>query len=93
MKFCVVMDESGNVLGRGYEQPYRYSTWTQGGGDFWQTFVPKESIFQRPDSFEDVEYIPAIFETREAAEMYIKGMVRFDKLSIVNLNDLELEEK
>lgn len=88
MKFCIIMNEKGETLGREYEKPYEYSSWTS-GGDYWSTVWG--DIF---DDREDDDIFKAlIFENKEAAKKYVKESSSYffdknEKIKIVNLGEL-----
>jgi hypothetical protein len=63
MKFYVVERSDGKLHGAEYEEPYRYSEYTAGGGCWNTTFVPREAFAQDSDSIYKVD----VFENQEVA--------------------------
>jgi hypothetical protein len=100
MKFCVIKRNDGKLYGKEYEEPYRYSTYTAGGGDWWNTFVPQDAltIGSKTGSFDTVEYMVAIYESREEADKDLKKLTEHNifrarvsdeyEYEVVNLGEL-----
>ena len=91
MKFCVIKNlETEKYLGKEYEAPYRYSSWTSGGDYWWNKWGDLELANNNHDP--DNEYFRlAIFENKEEADKYIKDtkyLFEEIRFSIVNLGDL-----
>lgn len=97
MKFHVVERSDGYLYGKMFEEPYRYSEYTHGGGDFYDTFVPREALTDNSNT----EYHVAIFESKEAAQNivdnYIENYIFFNihdyTYKVVSLLDLEKDYK
>ena len=71
MKFAIILNAADQVLGREYEKPYSYSSWTS-GGDYWMT-----TWGDLHDKDEDGDiFRPLIFESKKDAETYVKGCFR-----------------
>ena len=68
MKFCLIVNKEGKVLGREYEKAYHYSSWTS-GGDYWRTTWG--DIKDQNEDDDDI-FKALIFENKKAAEKYIK---------------------
>lgn len=94
MKFCVIENEKGQLWGKEYEAPYRYSTYTAGGGTFWGMFVDRSNLVDSdPDGLSDeCFHMVSIFESEEKAKEFIKSRRGFEdaygKVKIINLGDI-----
>lgn len=94
MKFCVVKRLDDNTyLGQEFEEPYRYSEYTGGGGDWSTKFGKISEIIDTPENYtSDEAFRLTIFENEEsakiAAKKYEKGYGRGCELIVVNLSDL-----
>lgn len=81
--------ENGHVLGREYEEYYRLSTYTDGGGYFHSTFGHVSNLTGVMDLSGGDFFIVAIFENSNKAQLYIDEYLNhYEDLKVINLKDL-----
>lgn len=91
MKIALIRrKEDGFILGKRYEEPYRYSTYTSGGDMWWDAYEDIQEI----DHWGDENFRPALFLKEEDAVKYINDtygdQYTYKKGYIDNTKDYEV---